>query len=227
MTGKSAGIFLILTALLFPLAGNVLALSTEELLRLKKTGVPEEIIVFMVEAGYNDADKVCRLKEAGFKDQNLLAIIRSETARTVAGVPPAVENNAEVPEKAIFETGGRIKILWYLLSRGEPVLQNRQAVEDARILLVGDNVVKFEWKAKDELGVLEVFRRKAFATPFYWEIGPDDTLEPGKEGYAWALTSAADHRGRPVTDGKHYWVVYFDPKDTGIVDLLKKNLPGK
>lgn len=224
---KSASAVAVLAILfLFPVK-NALALATEELLRLKQAGISEELIVYIVEADYRDIDKVLRLKEAGFTDQALLAIVRSETTKPASGGVSAEEAGPTASEKTVFETGGRIKILWYLLYQGKPVLQNHQSVEDARILLVGDNVIRFEWNVKEELGLLEVFRRRPFTSPFAWEIQPGDVLEPGKEGYPWALQSTIGHKGHPPTDGKHYWIVYFEPKDPAITDRLKQRLSSK
>lgn len=212
----------ILSLLSLALATKALALSTEELLRLKSAGVSEEVIAGMVEAGYNDADKIVRLKEGGFRDQTLLSIVRSESGRSAAAVSTGPESRPR--EKAVFETTGRVKILWYLLYGDKPILQNRQVVDDARISLIGDKTVKFEWKDTDGQGLLEVFRRNAFPSPFYWDLGRDDTVGPGPDGYSWMLKSLPGHNGRPLTDGKHHWAVYLDPKDAEIVRLIEKRL---
>ncbi|HEY6097088.1 MAG TPA: hypothetical protein VIU83_03455, partial [Candidatus Deferrimicrobium sp.] len=194
---------------------------------LKKAGIPEEIIVFMAENRYTDVDKVLRLKEAGFKDETILAVVRSESK----DLPPAGESPAggtpALTEDVTVETPGKIQILWYLVYRGEPVVQNKQAIEDARISLVGHNTVKLEWKGKDGLGLLEVFRKKAFESPFYWTLDEGDTLEAGKGGYAWMLKSTVNHRGKPPTDGAHYWIVQFTPNDPRLAERLRKILPEK
>lgn len=222
MTFKSAGISVVLLFLLLPLAGDVAALTTEDLLRLKKAGVSEEVVVYMVESRYDDADKVCRLKEAGYKDQTILAIIKSEVETAESATRSPEEGKPAAPEKVAFRTSGRIRILWYLVYRGEPVVQNKMAVDNVAISFVGENVLKFEWNDKEDLGLLEVFRRRAFRSPFYWEIAGDDTLEPGREGYPWMLKSATGHHGKPATDTTHFWVVYMDTKDAGITDFIKK-----
>lgn len=227
MRRRTAAVLVAVITLLSVLCARLYALTTEELVRLKKAGVPEEIIVFMAENRYTDVDKVLRLKEAGFKDETIHAVIRSESK----DLPPAGESPAggkpALAENVTLESPGKLQILWYLVYRGDPVVQNRQAVEDARISLVGDNAVKFEWKDKDGLGLLEVFRRKAFGSPFLWTLDEGDTLEAGKDGYAWMLKSTVNHRGKPPTDGAHYWIVQFTANDPRLADRLRKILPEK
>lgn len=218
----------IITAIIFlsaflSLAINSLALTTEELLKLKKSGVSEAIIVFMVENDYRDVDKVARLKEAGFKDDTIMAIIKSELKSRPSNTPSGGEVTKEgYSERVNFETTGRVKILWYIIYRGEPILQNSDAIENAKISITG-NTIKFEWKTEG-LGLLDIFRKKPFKSPFYWEINRDDTFGPGKEGYAYILKSTVNHKGKPDTDGSHYWIIYLEPKDSRIVDYIKTTL---
>ncbi len=222
MTVKTAGALVVLLSLLSLTAMNAAALTTDELLRLKKAGVSEEIVFYMVESRYNNAEKVCKLKEAGYKDRTILAIIRSEVESGQATPRNPAEGGTAAPEKVTFRTEGRIRILWHFVYQGKPVVQNKFAVDNVTISFVNDNTVKFEWNDKEDLGLLEVFRRRPFRSPFYWEIAADDTLVPGKEEYPWMLKSAAGHRGKPATDDKHFWIVYFEPKDDRIVDRIRK-----
>jgi hypothetical protein len=222
VTLKTAGLLMALLFLLIPLAGDVEALTTEELLQLKKAGVSEEVVVYMVESRYDDANKVCKLKEAGYKDQTILAIIKSEVGSAQTASHARGEDKNAGPERVAFRTEGRIKILWHLVYRGEPVVQNKMTVDNVSISIIGDNVLKFEWDDREDLGLLEVFRRRPFHSPFYWEIAGDDTLEPGKEGYPWMLKSATGHHGKPATDNAHFWILYFEPKDAGITDYIRK-----
>lgn len=222
LTLKTASFLMVLLFLLIPLAGKVEALTTEELLQLKKAGISEEVVVYMVESRYDDVNKVCKLKEAGYKDQTILAIIKSELGSAQAASNARGEDKNASPEKVAFRTEGRIKILWHLVYRGEPVVQNKMTVDNASISIIGDNVLKFEWDDREDLGLLGVFRRRPFHSPFYWEIARDDALGPGKEGYPWMLKSATGHHGKPATDNAHSWILYFDPKDAGITDYIRK-----
>lgn len=222
VTLKTATFTMVLLFLLIPLSGDVDALTTEELLQLKKAGVSEEVVVYMVESRYDDANKVRKLKEAGYKDQTILAIIKSEVWRAEAVSHARGEGKNAVPERVTFRTEGRIKILWHLVYRGEPVVQNKMTVDNVAISFVGDNVLKFEWDDNENLGLLEVFKRRAFRSPFYWEIAGDDVLEPGREGYPWMLKSAIGHHGKPVTDNTHFWILYLEPMDAGITGYIRK-----
>lgn len=221
MTAKTAGTLAILLLLLSLSTAKATALTTDELLRLKKADVSEEIVVYMVESGYNNAEKVCKLKEAGYKDRTILAIIRSEMENgRVARRNPA-EAGTAAPEKITFRTEGRIRILWHLVYQGKAVVQNKFTADNVTISFVNDNTVKFEWNDEEDLGLLEVFRRRPFRNPFYWEIAGDDVLGPGQEGYPWMLKSATSRPGKPATDDKHFWVVYFEPKDARITGYIE------
>lgn len=200
---------IILFVISFSVPADLFALTTDDMLRLKKAGIPEDVIVLMVDNGYKDADKIIKLKEAGFKDENIITIIKGE-----------VKNKATV-EKINFETAARVKILWYLMYREKPVLQNSQVEDHVKISLVDDGIVKLEWKEETGLGMLDALKKKAFKSPFYWVINKEDSLEPGKEGYSLSLKSALNHTGKPDTDGSHYWLVYFEPNDVKIADHIK------
>ncbi len=199
---------IIVTFVFFYLPTDIFALTTDEMLRLKRASIPENIIVLMVDNDYKDADKIIKLKEAGFKEENIIAIIKGE-----------VKNKATV-EKINFETTGRVKILWYLMYREKPVLQNSQVEDHATISLVDDGIVKLEWKEETGLGLLDALKKKAFKSPFYWVINKEDSLGPGTEGYSLALKSALNHTGKPDTDGSHYWLVSFEPNDVKIAEHI-------
>ncbi len=222
MTVKTAVTFVILLSFLSLPAMGAAGLTTEELLRLKNAGVAEEVVVYMVEFHYNDVEKVCKLKEAGYTDQTLLAVIKSEVESALEAPGAPRKDKFAAPEKTTFQTTGKIKILWHIIYQGKPVVQNKFTADNATISFVNDNTVKFEWNDKEDLGLLEVFRRRPFRSPFYWEIAADDTLVPGKEGSPWMLKSAASHRGKPATDDKHFWIVSFEPRDDRIADHIRK-----
>ncbi|GAB4408561.1 MAG: hypothetical protein OHK0032_03930 [Thermodesulfovibrionales bacterium] len=225
MKTKAITIVIILSAILLSFAKNSFSLTTEELLKLKKSGVSEDIIVFMVENDYKDVDKVSRLKEAGFKNETIMSVIKSELKNKPQNSPPREEITKGIPaERVSFETTAKIRILWYLIYRGEPVLQNSDTIDDAKISIIDNTTIKFEWKEKGGLGLLDFFRKKPFKSPFYWNINRDDTFGPGLEGYAYMLKSITGHKGAPDTDGSHYWVVYFEPKDSKISDYIKNAL---
>lgn len=226
MRARNAALLLMLGAIFLFFAEDSSALTTDELLRLKTSGVSEDIIVFMAENDYKDIDKVVKMKEAGFRDESILAIIKSElkgrpTKEISSGSP---EREGSIEAAAQVETFARVKIMWYMIYRGESVLQNSQAIENAKVSLVSSDSIKFEWKDKGGLGLLDFISKKPFKSPFYWKIDKGDKLENGLEGYAYMLKSTTSHKGVPDTDGSHYWVLYLEPKDAKIIDHIKDAL---
>ena len=216
---KTKIIFIPLTIFLLSCAAGTWALTTEELLRLKKIGLSEEIIVFMVENDYKDVDKVSQLKTAGFKDESILTVIKSDLKKTFLGGTAEQKSIKEVSAKKVdFETRAKIRILWFMFYRGDPILQNSQTIDDTRVA-IADNTITFEWK-EWELGLLNVFIRKPFKSPFYWTMSSHDTFGRGKEGYSYMLKSALGHSGKPDTDNLHYWVVHLEPNDSKITEYV-------
>lgn len=217
-------IFILLTIFFLSWAAATWALTTEELLRLKKLGLSEEIILVMVENDYKEVDKISQLKQAGFKDESILAIIKSDLKKTSSSEATEQKSIKEVSAKKVdFETTARIMILWFMIYRGDTVLQNNQTIDDAKVAISG-NTIKFEWKER-ELGLLNVFIGKPFKSPFDWDISTDDTFASGREeGYRYKLKSALGHKGNPGTDNSHFWVVYLEPKDLKLSDYIKAGL---
>jgi len=215
---------------LFFFAAESSAFTTEELIGLKKAGVSEDIIVFMVENGYKDAAKVIKLKEAGFKDETIVAVIKSELKESKGETKDkrtesqAGEGRAAAAEDtASVLTTAKIKILWYMIYRGNPVIQNFEAISNVKTSVESDTVT-FEWKENSGLGLLEVFRKKPFKSPFLWTLNKDDSFENGQEGYAYALRSTVNHKGKPDTDGAHFWVILMEPADTKIAEAIRSVL---
>jgi hypothetical protein len=225
MRTKIIAMVIIISGIVLLLATTSFTLTTDELLQLKKAGISEDIILFILEADYKDVDRVLKLKEAGFKDETILSIIKKD----LKGKPSA-EILREKTAKDISAQSGeagvtsKVKILWYMAYSAGPVLQSSQAIDNARISVEGPGSLKFEWKDR---GLVDIFLKNPFKSPFYWDINKDDTLGSGREGYSHMLQSAVNHKGKPETDGSHFWVIYFDAKDTKIADSIKENLSNK
>ena len=185
------------------------------MLRLKRAGVPEETIVLIVQHGYQDPDKVLALKEAGFTDENIRAII---TAESKAPAPLPVG-------KIQVQTVARAKIMRYLIFRGEPVLQNSQVVDNGVLSLTTDGNLKLEWKERGGMGLLDELKKNRLKSPFYWSINPkEDSLGPAAEGFTYQLRSGANHQGMPQTDKDHYWLFSFEPQEKAMAEAIKKKL---
>lgn len=250
---------MILLSSLFLYPGeNCFALSTDELLKLKKAGVSEDIIVFMVEHDYSDVDKVSKLKVSGFKDETILAILKSElkgklsdgslqkgnakdrlpnnsqengnvrkeSSKTEESSKPEESSRSEESSKreessktVNFVTSARVKILWYLRYTGDPVLLNSDTMDDVKVSIIDNNIMKFQWKQAS--GAFDFMLIKPFKSPIYWDINKDDILETGTEGYSFMLKSSPNHKGEPGSDASRYWLVYFEPRDSRIADYIK------
>jgi hypothetical protein len=189
------------------------ALSTDDMLNLKKSGIAEETIVLMVESSYGDVEKILHLKAAGFREENIRAVIKAES-KTGAG-----------SERIDKTTTANVKILRYLVFRGKPVLQKSQTIDKAVLSLVDGSNLKLEWKEPGGLGLIEQFRPKGFKNPFYWTINArEDTLIPSHNGYPYLLKSGLNHKGMPETDETHYWLLFIDPGDSAVIELIKSVL---
>lgn len=192
---------------------SAFALTTDQMLNLKKSGITEETIVLMVESGYGDVEKILNLKAAGFQEENIRTVIKAES------------KNGSGSEKISKTTTARVKIQRYLKFRGSPVLQKSRTIDKAILSLVDGSNLKLEWKDTGGLGLLDEFKPKGFKNPFYWTINArEDVLLPGAEGYAHLLKSGVHHKGMPDTDHSHYWLLYFDMEDRELADLIKAAL---
>src|SRR4030065_1505723 len=79
ISGMKTIIFFLMGAFVLVSSGSALAaLTTEELTRLKTSGLGEDVIIFMIENGYGNVDRVVRLKEAGFADETISSVIRND-----------------------------------------------------------------------------------------------------------------------------------------------------
>lgn len=212
---------LLLGAMALASSGAALgALTTDELTRLKASGLGEDVIRFMIESDYGNVERVVRLKEAGFADETIATVIRNdlksggeEPQRPAPQVEnarlsqPVAESAAEAA--AIFRTTGAVKIEQYLV-RGEPVVQNAQDIPGATISLLEGRRLKIEW---DPAKVpANFFRRKPFTPPFYWDLDKSDGLHAvSRKDNAFVLRTGHAHQGRPETGTARAWVVHVTP----------------
>ncbi len=218
-------------AILFVLlaAAGTRAFTTDELVRLKRSGVSEVTIVFLVENGCSDAERIIRLAEAGFKEETIRAIVGAE-AKTwrqapAGGAEPADRASGTAdPGDGPPGTAARVRIDWYLVYRGEPLRRNFQELDGAKIFLVGGRTVRVEHRTDSGSGLIELFRKKPFPSPFAWDLEGTDSFEAGRDGFACALTSAAARTGRPRADESHFWILSLDPKAPGFCESVREAL---
>ena len=199
--------------LALPLAAGAV-LGTEQLVELKVSGISEDLVRLIVESGYSDLERVIRLKKAGFQDETIASIIKrdlKESQPAVAAAPSSQPGAA--PETVESKSNTRVRIEWYMVYRGSPLLQNTDEFNNATVSLLAGKTLKVEWPDKDGLGMLDVLTQKPFKSPLYWNIDKDDILHPGQQGYAYVLQSGKSHGGKPDVDESHYWVLYLQPSD--------------
>lgn len=79
------------------------ALTSQDLIRLKKAGVPENLIVLMLESGYENADEVVSLEKAGFSAETIEAFILANRSKTGSVVysTKGLEDQTPGPEQNI------------------------------------------------------------------------------------------------------------------------------
>lgn len=220
MSVRVAASAIILLIFFFPAAGFS-ALTTEELLQLKKAGVKEEIILYLNKKDYKDVEKVLKLKAAAFTDETILSIIKNDLNGESSLSVSKDERVRDNPhDESGVESTSKISILWYSAFKSGPVLLEKQTISKARVIM-GPEKIGFEWEDK---GVFDILFKKPFKSPFYWDINKDDLLTIGKEGCPLLLKSTANHKGRPETDDSHFWAVCLDTGDARITDFLRQNL---
>ncbi len=231
ISGTKTKCFFLIGAIALVSSGAALAaLTTEELTRLKASGLGEDIIRFMVESDYANVDRVVRLKEAGFADETVSSVIRNDLKAGGEAKPPAPQ-----PEKprqaqpaaepvaeaaAIMQTSAKARIEQYWV-HGEPVVQNSQDIQNATISLLQGRRLKIEWDTSKGVSTAgNFFRGKPFASPFYWDLDKSDGLySVNPKDNSFILRTGYSHRGRPTADKSHYWMVHLTPQSP---DLAKK-----
>jgi hypothetical protein len=201
-------------------SGTALAvLTTEDLTRLKVSGLGEGVIRYMVESGYADVDRVLKLKAAGFSDETISAVVRSDlkTGGEAAPQPEnaeptrtAVEPATQVADEvATLRTSAQVKIEQYLV-RGEPVVKNSQDIPGATVTLLDGRRLKIEWDASKVPA--NFFRRKPFVSPFYWDLDKSDGFHGvNPKDNAFILRTGHAHHGQPAAGKVHSWVIHVTP----------------
>ncbi|MDZ7593422.1 MAG: hypothetical protein U0932_02110 [Thiobacillus sp.] len=243
--GMKTIIFFLMGAFALVSSGSALAaLSTEELTRLKTSGLGEDVIIFMIENGYGNVDRVVRLKEAGFADETISSVIRSDLKAGVEAkrpapqpeqvkqVKPVAEPVAEPVTKpmadatAIMQTSAKVTIEQYL-ALGDPVVQKSQDIPGATISLLQGRRLKIEWdgsKLTQTVGNL-LLRGKPFASPFYWDLDKGDGLHSvNPKDNSFILRTGHSHQGRPTAGKTHYWVVHVTPDSPDLEKRIRELL---
>lgn len=227
-------------------SGTALAsLSTEALTRLKASGLGEEIIRFMIENGYDNVDRVLKLKEAGFADETIATVIRSDlktTGEPGRTMPQAQQANASKPAQqtqpvrretelvaeapVLMRTTAKVKIEQYV-GLGEPVVQNSQDIPNATVSLLEGRRLKIEWGQDGSASTPgRLLWRKPFDNPFYWDLSKGDLLHrASSRDNSFTLRTGHLHGGSPATTRSQHWLVYLTPDNPDLARRIKELLP--
>lgn len=232
-------------ALALAASGAALAtLSTEALTRLKASGLGEEIIRFMIENGYDNVDRVLKLKEAGFADETIATVIRSDLKTGEPGRPMPQAQQANVPKPAqqaqpvqreaepvaeapvLMRTHAKVKIEQYV-GLGEPVVQNSQDIPAATVSLLEGRRLKIEWEQGGSASTPgRLLWRKPFASPFYWDLGKGDLLHrASSRDNSFTLRTGHLHGGSPATSKSQHWLLHLTPDNPDLARRIKELLP--
>ncbi|MEK8089516.1 hypothetical protein [Thermithiobacillus plumbiphilus] len=224
---------LAMTFIMLASASAMAAMSTEDLTRLKASGVGESVIRMMVENGYTDVDRILKLRSTGFTDETISAIIKSDLKTTSRPLPQpqahaektrafqAMNKPASGPDaKAVIQTSGDVKIEQYI-ALGDPIVQESLKTQNASISLLADNKLKIEWDgSKIPPSISNPFGGGAFPSPFYWDIEKGDRLFISDEkSNSFVLRTGRAHQGKPETDKARYWLIELS---TNNADLLRR-----
>lgn len=241
---------LVIAALVLAASGNTLAaaLTTEELTRLKMSGLGEDVIRFMIENGYSKVDRVLKLKEAGFADETISTVIKTDLKEGNAASPPpsvpaqanqtparAVPANIPVAvpataatsattaeAKAIAQTTAKVRIEHYQ-ALGEPVILKSQDIQTATVSLLEGRILRIEWDAsKVSRSLGNLFLGKPLESPFYWDLQKDDTLlDVNPKDNSFVLRTARLHQGQPKVNKSQYWLLYLTPQSPELSKQLQ------
>ncbi|MBW8457921.1 MAG: hypothetical protein K0M58_05710 [Thiobacillus sp.] len=247
ISGMKTIVFFLLGAFALVSSGSALAaLTTDELTRLKTSGLGEDVILFMIENDYGNVDRVVRLKEAGFADGTISSVIRSDLKAGVEAKRPALQpQQPEQPEQvkqgkpvaepvtkpmaeaaAIMQTSAKVTIEQYL-ALGDPVVQKSQDIPGATISLLQGRRLKIEWdgsKLTQTVGNL-LLRGKPFASPFYWDLDKSDGVHSANpKDNSFILRTGHSHQGRPTAGKTQYWVVHVTPDSPDLEKRIRELL---
>ncbi|MFZ0106149.1 MAG: hypothetical protein WAK92_04740 [Thiobacillus sp.] len=213
------------------------ALTTEELTRLKTSGLGEDVIRFMVENGYDNVDRVVRLKEAGFADETISSVIRTDLKEGgEAALPkpqpaqakqpqPVVERVSKTDAPVTMQTSAKVKIERYLVV-GDPIVLNSQDIQKATISLLQGRRLKIEWDPSEPGSTLSnIHLNKPFETPFYWDLEKGDGLQSvNPKDNSFILRTGRSHQGSPTSNKSHRWVLHLTPDSPDLVKRIREIL---
>ena len=234
---KKTTLFLIGAIALLSSGAALAALTTEELARLKTSGLGEDVIRFMIENGYDNVDRVVRLKEAGFADETISSVIRNDLKEggeatlskpqpeEVRQAQPVAEKTTKADAPVTMQTSGKVKIERYLVV-GDPIVLNSQDIRNATISLLQGRRLKIEWDPIEPGSTLSnLHLNKPFSTPFYWDLEKGDGLQSvNPKDNSFILRTGRSHQGSPSSNKSHRWVLHLTPDSPDLVKRIREIL---
>lgn len=219
------------TFIMLASASATAAMTTEDLTRLKVSGVGEEVIRMMVENDYIDVDRILKLRSAGFSDETISVIIkndlktasRPQTRAEKIRAVQAMNRPASAPDaKAIMQTTGDVKIEQYI-ALGDPIVQESLKLQNASISLLTDGKLKIEWdESKVPPSISNPFGGGAFPSPFYWDLEKGDRIFTSDEkNNSFTLRTSRSHQGNPLTNKTRYWLIELSPQNAELLRRVK------
>jgi hypothetical protein len=242
---KKTTLFLIGAIALVSSGAALAALTTDELTRLKTSGLGEDVIRFMIENGYDNVDRVVRLKEAGFADETISSVIRSdlkEEGEAILSKPqpeeakqlqpvevkqaqPVAEKTTKADAPVMMQTSAKVKIERYLVV-GDPIVLNSQDIRNAKISLLQGRRLKIEWDPSEPGSTLSnIHLNKPFSPPFYWDLEKGDGLQSvNTKDNSFILRTGRSHQGSPTSNKSHRWVLHLTPDSPDLVKRIREIL---
>ena len=234
---KTMALFLIGAFVLVSSGAALAALTTEELTRLKTVGLGEDVIRFMIENGYDNVDRVVRLKEAGFADETISSVIRNDLKEggeatlpkpqpaEVRQAQPVAEKTAKADAPVTMQTSAKVKIERYLVV-GDPIVLNSQDIRNATVSLLQGRRLKIEWDPGEPGSTLSnIHLDKPFSTPFYWDLEKGDGLQSvNPKDNSFILRTGRSHQGSPTSNKSHRWVLHLTPDSPDLVKRIREIL---
>ena len=234
---KKTTLFLIGAIALVSSGAALAALTTEELTRLKTSGLGEDVIRFMIENGYDNVDRVVRLKEAGFADETISSVIRNDLKEgdeailpkpqpaQVRQAQPVAEKTTKADAPVTMQTSAKVKIERYLVV-GDPIVLNSQDIRKATVSLLQGRRLKIEWDPGEPGSTLSnIHLSKPFETPFYWDLEKGDGLQSvNSKDNSFILRTGRAHQGSPTSNKSHRWVLHLTPDSPDLVKRIREIL---
>lgn len=242
---KKPTLFLIGAIALVSSGAALAALTTDELTRLKTSGLGEDVIRFMIENGYDNVDRVVRLKEAGFADETISSVIRTDLKEggeatlpkpqpaeakqlqpvEVKQAQPVAEKTTKADAPVMMQTSAKVKIERYLVV-GDPIVLNSQDIRKATVSLLQGRRLKIEWDPIEPGSKLSnIHLNKPFETPFYWDLEKGDGLQSvNPKDNSFILRTGRSHEGSPTSNKSHRWVLHLTPDSPDLVKRIREIL---